>query len=103
MSIVNFVRVTESSAAGIVRFTHLKAIDRISCFLVETKEAQVLVFSEIRSPVVAEDKLIRVIWVSFTVLLVDDIVVLRIDLFSEFILIGCLVTLVHSAEVSDEI
>ena len=102
MSIVNFVRVTESSAAGIVRFTHLKAIDRISCF-VETKEAQVLVFSEIRSPVVAEDKLIRVIWVSFTVLLVDDIVVLRIDLFSEFILIGCLVTLVHSAEVSDEI
>jgi len=52
---------------------------------------------------VAEDELIRVIWVSFTVLLVDDIVVLLVDLLSELILFGCLVTLVHSAEESNEI
>jgi len=95
--------VTESSAAGIVGFTHLKAIDGISLIFFETKEAQVLVFSEIGSPVVAEDELIRVIWVSFTVLLVDDIVVLLIDLLSELILFGCLVTLVVIAEESNEI
>ena len=51
----------------------------------------------------AEDELIRVIWVSFTVLLVDDIVVLLIDLLSELILFSCLVTLVHIAEESNEI
>jgi hypothetical protein len=96
---------TESSAAGVVVIAHVKAIDRIdnSCVLAETKEAQVLVFSEIGSPVVAEDELIRVIWVSFTVLLVDDIVVLVIDLLSDFILGGCRVTLVIIAEELDEI
>ena len=94
---------TESSATGFVGFTHLKAIDGISCFFFETKKAQVLVFSEIGSPVVAEDELIRVIWVSFTVLLIDNIVVLLVDLLSELILFGSLVTLVHSAEESNEI
>ena len=89
IGIVNFVRVTESSAAGVVVIiTPLQTVDRIdhSGVLADTEKAQVLLLSEIGCPVVAEDELIGVIWVLFTVLLVDNIVVLLVDSLSCLIL-----------------
>lgn len=84
ISIVNIMSMTESSAAGVVVFAHLKAVDSIDhcCVLAETKKAQVLVISEVRCPVVAEDELIRVIWVLLAIRLIDNIVVVIVDLLS---------------------
>jgi hypothetical protein len=84
IGIVDVISMAESSAAGVVVIAHLKAVDSIDnyCVLAETKKAQVLVISKIRCPVVAEDELIRVIWVLLAIRLIDDIVVVIVDLLS---------------------
>ena len=84
IGIVNVMSMAETSAAGVVVIAHLKAVDSIDhcCVLAETKKAQVLVISEVRCPVVAEDELIRVIWVLLAVRLINDIVVVIVDLLS---------------------
>ena len=50
----------------------------------------------------AEDELIRVIWVLLPVRLIDDIIVLIVDLLSLFVFLGRCVTLVVIAEELDE-
>ena len=104
IGIVNVMSMTETSAAGVVVFAHLKAVDSIDhcCVLAETKKAQVLVVSEVRCPVVTEDELIRVIWVLLAVRLIDNIVVLIVDLLSLFVFLGSCVTLVVVTKELDE-
>ena len=50
----------------------------------------------------AEDELIRVIWILLPVRLIDDIIVLIVDLLSLFVFLGRCVTLVVIAEELDE-
>ena len=50
----------------------------------------------------AEDELIRVIWVLLPVRLIDDIIVLIVDLLSLFVFLGRCVALVVIAEELDE-
>ena len=50
----------------------------------------------------AEDELIRVIWVLLAIRLINDIVVLIVDLLSLFVFLGRCVTLVVIAKELDE-
>lgn len=97
----------KTSATAIVMgfFTHFEAVDGIGfrSFCVETEKAQVLIRGEIGSPVVGEDKAIGVILVTLSVLFVDGIVVLLIDLKSFIVFLHRFVTLVVAALELDEV